>query len=571
MWEILIDGVDRTALLLANGFEITKDGGVETMTFVVFNEDVSTFAYSPAHGHTVRAAFDTDLEFGGVVQRLTRTRVKTRVGIKVECRGWAFDAGVRLTKTVAAGAHLLDLAHDLFTTYLQPRGWTWTGDTTGGPELPELTVEKQPLSGLYDELTQETGYPWRVNGDKVLSWTPAGSLSAPTALTESNATILKGHAIESTGTRAANRLFAQSGGTGTVAHSETHTGDGTRVCFPVNVEPSTPPTEVVETVSGTPTTYAIGGGRWNWDVDHVAAVKVSGGSLAPGDSVTVPLTVERPAWVRAWTAAAVASSGYFNWASVLDTSVQAGDRADVVQLVAWAQAELGRRLISRTIRLRTFTRGWYPWQKAAVTLPLDGVSGDWLVISTRLRVVGRGDQAPEMTLTLLEDGGSPRWWFDYFRERSGTTTGGISVGAGGVGSGGGSVGSGTLPIGHVIPLGGLNDDTFEATTSWQDWPNALPQRVGGPGMAGTWRLRAPMYQMAAGTLEARLFDVSAGAALATASTTATGTNAGREWPDPLPYADFSAPAGVDDILLQYRVTSGTRRVRLGMAGAVRIA
>lgn len=567
MWEILINGVDRTDLVLAAGFEIRKDGAVETMTCYVFNEDLAVSSYTPAHGQTLRAAYDSDLEFGGVVERLVRTRVQQRAAIKVEARGWAFDASVRLTKTFPA-QDLLDLAYSLFTTYLQPRGWTWSGPTTGGPALPELTFEKQPLSGIFDELTKLTGYPWRVNGDKVLAWTPGGTIPAPTALTEANATVLRGHAIESSGVRAANRLFAQSGGTETVAHSEHHYGDGVRVCFPVNVEPTEVPTQVTETVGATPTVYAIGGGRWSWDPDHVAAVKVSGGPLAVGDFVTVPLTVERPAWVRAWQAAAVLSSGYFDWGAVQDASAVAGDQADIVQLVAWAHAELDRRLISRSIRCRTVTRGWYPWQKASVTLPLDSVSGDWLVTSTRLKVAGRGDQAPEMELTLLEDGGSPRWWFEYFRERGQTTSGGVTVGAGGPG-GAPPGAAGVMPIGTVKHLGGDSFNNVTASTTWQDWPHAIPEQVGGAGMAGTWLLRTPMYQLAAGTLEARLYDQSSSTTLATTSTTQTGTPLGFEWA--FPTQAVSPPATVDDVILQFRVTSGTRKVRLGQATVVKTA
>src|SRR5690606_19537848 len=115
---------------------------------------------SPAHGDTVRASFSEDLEFGGVVKRLVRTRLRQRAAIKVECQGWAFDASVRITRTVEADTLLLDLAYDLYTTYLAPRGWTWIGDTDGGPALPELTFEKLALYSVFDQLTKQSGYPW---------------------------------------------------------------------------------------------------------------------------------------------------------------------------------------------------------------------------------------------------------------------------------------------------------------------------------------------------------------------------------------------------------------------------
>lgn len=567
MWEVLIDGVDRTGLVLRQGFEILKEGNVETMTFTCFDLDLSSAAYTPAHGDVVRAAFGSDLHFGGVVESLTRTR-RGGTGVKVQARGWSFDASVRITKTFPA-QDLLDLVHDLFETYLEPRGWTWTGATSGGPALPELTFEKQPLYAVFDTLTKQKGYPWRVNGDKVLAWTPAGTLPTPTALTESNATILRGHAIDSSGIRAANRLFAQSGGTGTVAHSESHVGDGTRVCFPVNVEPSVVPTEVTETVSGTPTVYPIGGGRWSWDPDHVAAVKVSGGPLASGDSVLIPLTVERPAWCRAWKAAAVLASGYFNYATVADSSVQAGDQPDVVQLVAWAHEELDRRLISRTIRCQTDTQGWYPWQRGTVTLPSDNVSGDWLVMSTRMQVVGRGDQPPRYTLTLLEDGGSPRWWFDHFRERGQTTTGGVSVGAGGVGSGGGSTGAALLPSGFTIHLGGDNRESLAVSTTARDLAEAIPTRWGGAGMAGPWLLRVPCFQSSAGTLRVRLIDqANPTGALATLTSTKVAANLSYDF-DYLSLT-VNAPADVKDVLIVLETTAGSRKATAGHCTLVKL-
>lgn len=564
-----MNSVDRTALILAAGFEIQKDGAVETMTFHVFNEDVDASDYSPAHGDTVRAAFGEDLEFGGVVKRLVRTRLRTRAAIKVECQGYAFDASVRVTRTVEADTPVLDLAYDLYTTYLAPRGWTWQGDTSGGPELPELTFEKQPLYQVFDELTKWSGLPWRVNGDKVLAFA-SSALPAPTALTEDNATLLRGHSIESSGVRAANRIFAQSGGTGAIEHSETHAGNGVRIAFPVNVEPTTVPATVIETVDGTPTEYAIGGGRWSWDPNHVAAVKVSGDPLDEGDSVTIPLAVERPAWCRAWAADAVNADGYFDWATINDASVQAGDQADIVQLVAWIRDELTRRLVSRSIRCRTRTRGWYPWQTATVTLPRDGVSGEWLVTSTRLRVVGRGDQSPEIELTLLESGGSPRWWFDFFRERGQTTTGGVSVGAGSVGSGGGSVGSGVLPPGTTLHLGGDNRESIVVSTTPRDYPEAIPTRWGGPGMQGKWLLRVPMFQSSSGTLRARLIDqADPTGSLGTVTTTKVAANLSHDF-DFTAEVEVYAPHTVRDALLVLETTSGTRKATGGHATLVKL-
>jgi hypothetical protein len=111
----------------------------------------------------------------------------------------------------------------------------------------------------------------------------------------------------------------QTGGTGEAKHSETHTANGVKKYFQVNVEPR--PDEVKEeegvetTTTYIPTQFQLNGvdtpfngSPWNWDrTEHIAWT--SGTAPVAGTTLKFSFDISFPAVVRVWTTSLLRAAG----------------------------------------------------------------------------------------------------------------------------------------------------------------------------------------------------------------------------------------------------------------------
>jgi len=242
---LTINAVDKTSLLLDASLEVEKVGSTERCDLDIVDRDDSTAsAYRPAVGDVVRLLHNADLLMGGPIVRVEDRRLAGDTGTvtRISVRDWLFLAEqVIIEDRYFAPQGAFALFDDLVTTYLADKGVTnISSSTTGGPVLPELWVQHETLLSVFTRIAEQTGYPFRINGDKQCALVEPGTLAGPVTLTTTN--ILDGARWTQNELRQANRLFLQTGtpesGAGPVTHSETHTADGTLKIFPVNVIPN---------------------------------------------------------------------------------------------------------------------------------------------------------------------------------------------------------------------------------------------------------------------------------------------------------------------------------------------
>lgn len=567
---LTIAGVDRTDYLQRLSWSVQKEFATETFTGDLRDPELfSVSAYAPTIGQEVLLEHGTDLLFGGRITDVDRRRLEDEGPIvtTINARGWeALAEEVVVTATLATTSALA-MGYALFVDYLQPRGCTWTSATTGGPTVPELVFDHQPLSTVYGQISKLTNYLFRINGAKVAGMTAPGELAAPASWTAAN--VLKGFHFTKTRADRATRLYIRTGGTGAITtHTETNTGNGVAYVFPLHVEPKELPTEVVE--NGV--TYALPSATWTYNATLKAIVRSS--PLGVADVVTVTPIVEAPAWCRVWSSTIEQASGALDETTAVDAVLQLTEVTDLSQAIALGNAELARR-ISEPWEAHGVTRlpGWYPLLQLPINMTAEhGVNADFLVKSVTVTPddIDEGSTAQHVSYVVHAiEGDTPgRLWDDLFRELQGSGSGGgIAIVGTSSGTGGVSGGS-SLPTGTTFHVGGSNGQTFTATTAWASVPEAIPTQLGGAGMAGGWVLRVPCYQLAAGTMEVRLLDQTTSLVLATCTTTATGSYVDVSFYD-YETASFTAPSAVDDVLLQVRVTAGTRDVVVGHATVVK--
>lgn len=486
----LIDGVDHRPYLREGSLAIDKQLGVEVLTAqVVDAQHPGAGAVRPPLGGFVYTHDSGHLLFGGEIIERRASTIWDRYGVPsatfttITARSLDTLADRIVVDAITFPAQGLNATVAvLHARYLAPLGVTNLTPPTGGPLLPALAFDHQTLSAIFHQLTEQSGYPWRINGDRQFGFQAPGALlgeaiTPQTVLDDDVCHVDQSRAIR------ANRLFLQTGGTGTVTHHEGRTLTGTQTIYLLNVEPTEPPTVVTENGVDLP----IGAGTWSYDADRKAVVRATPGT--PGHTITVPYTVTFPAWVRVWEASVQAPSGDWMPAALVDGILEASEQTDLAQAAAWGRTELARRLAQpQVLTVRTRLKGYYPFLQVQVTQPESGVTGPYLIEAVRVEVAD--DDLVYYTLTCVEDDVLHTAWFDFFKRRAGSTVGGITV-AGQTGSTAGTPGTPTTGGGVFTPLfaGGDNDRGLRSPT-YRDIPNAVPLLLGGPGWPASLRLQS---------------------------------------------------------------------------------
>jgi hypothetical protein len=243
---LTIDGVDKTSILKDGSLDVEKTGSTERLTLdVLIKNDNTASAYRPGVGDVVRLLHTSDLLGGGPIVRIEDRRLGGDSGTvtRITVRDWLYLAEqIIIDNRYFPPEGAFALFDYLVETYLVPKGVTnISSATTGGPELPELFVAGETLLSVFLQITEQTGYPFRINADKECALVEPGSLVWPGGgLTTSN--IHDGLTWTQDVLWSYSRLRLTTGtpeaGAGPVTHFETRYGDGVLTAFPVNVLPN---------------------------------------------------------------------------------------------------------------------------------------------------------------------------------------------------------------------------------------------------------------------------------------------------------------------------------------------
>lgn len=549
--------------------EVDKYFAAEVTTIDVLDRGAVSTALRPALGDIVTLEDDGHLVSGGVIVEREETDIADETGTRsvLTVQGYeSLMSRIVIDRMTIPEQDLLVTFDALFSAHLQPLGYANLSPTSGGPTVAAVEVEKQTLADVLNQLSALSGWFWRINGDRECAFHAPGGIAGPVTLSVANGNIrVHPFTVHETAVESATRLFIQTGSApkdspSTLSHSEGRVGNGAMTTFLLNVEPKEPPTVVDE--NGTP--HTIGGGTWSYDADQHAVVRTS--PLGNGVPILIgPYAVELPAWTRVWDASTTDSTGAWD-ASLLgrDLVLHASDIADIVQATAWGHEELARRTEQpKRVTCVTSVKGFYPLQEVTISVPDRGITGDYLV--ERVRAILLDDDHVDYELTCVEGSRVGRPWFEYFKQRGATTSGGSLTVAPGSGGGGGGGGSSTV---QRIPLGGAND-SGDRPADWTNVVNAIPWRLGGPAMAGTWTLRAYRRLIAttspASAVELRLYDVTNAVTLASVSSTSS-----TGWAEAT--VSFQMPLTEGVCVLQYQVSGGSgspAEARVGMCSLER--
>ena len=576
---LTINGADKVDFVLRGGtWSLSKRYSNETFSFTLRNWEWSALAYRAVVGDAVLVHHGTDLIFGGQIDEVLEYRAggEGPIFVDVTCRGWDLLADqVILTGKTAVG-NLLDIAYAFYVDYLQLKGVTWLGPTSGGPAIGAMTYTRTTLAELYTRMTKDSNWPWRINGDKELGFVQPGSLPIPVNPMYGT-DFIRGVRLQQKYYEYGTRLILQTGGTGETTHSETHIADGLKAYFMLNVEPK--PDEIDEamvTTSYIPTSFKLNGvdtpiDSVTWFYDPVWHMIYTTAPVTAATTIEATYQISFPATVRVWEPSLLTSAGQVDIAFLVDKLITIGHITDVSEAKRWGETELLRRTATpRKLTGETTEKGFYPFLTGTIILPEHNVNASFLLENVSISDIGiDGNVTPNhlvYSLEFIEGDRAGRQWEELFIEMLGRGAGQGSIAVAGTGAtvlpptGGGS-GSGTFeyPVGHVIHVGGDNIRPYPATTSYVDIPEMVGNFFGGPAFVGVWKFQAYGFQLSSGTLRIELY---AGSQIALATTTQVSALLSGGFGAPTPVA-VTIPGSLLPLLCRYSVSSGARDVVIG--------
>ncbi len=241
---LTINGVERS--IWKNEWRISKKGSQERMSFSIIDPVESAAAYRPEEGQTVLFHVGTALLFGGRIFSVDDGRAEEAgVVTSCECTDWMFYADeIFLPQGTYTSQTILELWDHFVTTYLAPKGVTNLVAASGGPVLPDMTIDNDTttLRTAMDRAMEWARWPWRINGEKKGAVVEPGSLvwnelnGGNSALRED---VRWRKELITFGTRLwAQTIAPEEAGAGPFMHEETHLADGVKNYFPVNLLPT---------------------------------------------------------------------------------------------------------------------------------------------------------------------------------------------------------------------------------------------------------------------------------------------------------------------------------------------
>jgi hypothetical protein len=207
---------------------------------------------------------------------------------------------------------------------------------------------------------------------------------------------------------------------------------------------------------------------------------------------------------------------------IWEAVVQAADITDYSLALQAAQAYLAiKLLVPRTVTYRTRERGALPGQQQTITIPSRNLNGTFLI--TDVNGGNPTENAVEWTVTAVESltpGAAPQWR-DTYKQWAGSVAGsGTAIST----AGGGGTGGGGAALPPVYYLGGTPTTYVQSPT-----PTWVPADGTPPGDSGTEYIIDTVLRQstsgtvrcrvraAAGSVSARLYDLTAGVAVGTSA------------------------------------------------------
>ena len=314
-----IASVDRSSLVVVGSMRIASRLGTRNRASLSLVD--TTGAYRPTVGSEVIIDNGSSTRyFGGFVDSFTESLTidgnQTALSYEVECVSYDALADRRLVAaSYESGSQTLStIVGDVVTNFLTGDGITTTNVDTG-PIIDRLKFNYEPASKVFDELSNITGYAWWIDASKALWFKPRSGVSAPFAITSSNARRVT---VNRTTETYRNKQLVRAGVDLTASRTENFSGNGTQKAWTLSYPVGAVPTSI--TVGGVGKTIGIRGvdtGKdWYWNLgDPVVSQDDGAAAVGAGVAIAVTYRGQFPILISAQNDSAIATQAAAGGAS----------------------------------------------------------------------------------------------------------------------------------------------------------------------------------------------------------------------------------------------------------------
>lgn len=416
--KLLIGGADKTSLLRSKSLRI-QDGINERSVCSFLLIDVNGIYHADV-GEPVEVRDDSNnLVFAGTVDEPEEAQpLGTSVlDLAVQVVDWHQIADRRIVAETYENQAAGTIVNDIITKYLADEGIT-AGTVQNGPTIKRAVFNYYPASQCLDELSELTGYQWRINPDKSLDFFDRTTNAAPWNITPDN-TPIRNVRVRRNRENYRNRQHVRAGRDISVLQTREFAGDGKTKVWTVDLPIALEPTIKL---NGAAKTVGIRGLETGFDFYWQKGEKEisqdnGAAALTSSDTLTIEYQGFYPIIVTADSPEAISDRQTVEGGSGLYEHVE--QRTDIDKQEAaleYAQGLLRRYArVGPVVYYDTFEPGLKPGQLQSINLPQHNIDDNFLISRVTTSDIGATDGTLLYSIEALS-GEAVGGWTTFFKK-----------------------------------------------------------------------------------------------------------------------------------------------------------
>lgn len=415
MVNVYINGIDRTSNVLAGSVKI--DDAINERSVASISIIDTEGEYRPIVGEIVEIYNNDNLVFAGSIDELPEEIIDGTSAIKfqgIPLVDFHQSADRRIVAEAYDNQTAGDIVKDILVKYLDDEGIT-EGTIQDGATITRAVFNYLNASQCFDELSELTGYQWRINADKTLDFFDRASFTG-TAVTESSP--IDNVRVKKSRDMYRNRQYLRAGQDVSSTQTRSFKGDGETQVFTVDLPIAEEPTI---TVNGTTKTVGIRGLEtgfdWYWQKeDKSISQDTSGTKLTTSDTLQIQFKGFYPIIVVAENPSEVATRQTIEGGTGLYESIEEKLSIDTKNSALEYVGGLLRRFasIQMTVTFDTFTQ-YRAGELVSVNLPSHSINEQMLVSSVTVSDIGAADGRLKYKVAMVS-GESFGGWVNFFKK-----------------------------------------------------------------------------------------------------------------------------------------------------------
>lgn len=416
MLSIDIGGVDKTAYIAYGSLSISY--AVNERSTATVNILDKTGSYRPNVGDVFEVYDGATLKFAGTIDDLPEeiiegTSALIYSGVPIVDYNQIADRLLVAESYESKTAGYI--VNEIITNYLASEGVS-AGTVQTGVTVSKAVFNYQTAAECLDELSELTGYQWKINADKTLDFFDRATYTGTTITATSDTRKIK---VKRNRQNYRNRQYLRAGKDIATAETRTFKGDGETQVFTVPLPIALEPTITVNSVSKTVGIRGVETGfDWYWQLDsNTVSQDSSGTKLTSSDTLSVTYQGYYPIMVVSEAPEQIAARKAIEGGNGVYEAMAEKAAIDTQTAALEYSAGLLRRYgtIATTVELETFTE-YEAGQLVSVSLPEHGIDENMLVSKVDVSIIGINDSMRLLYAVTLVSGESFGGWINFFKK-----------------------------------------------------------------------------------------------------------------------------------------------------------